>query len=376
MSITRSQIEAPAKHIIRRVIGVITYTIGGYFKLRIIASGSTTVKYYSAGGTRVAMRQGDTVTYLFGDHLGSTSVAFDDVTNATQSQGYTAFGEQRYSLGGNLPTDYEYTGQKEFAEIGLQFYNARWYDGALGRFTQADTIIPQPGNPMAWDRFAYSLNNPVKYTDPTGHFTEDQLRQWYGDNWKEEIQQRYSEDIVVLLMSDDCNLGDVISYQNNGNDYTALFAEDEDGNLVMWDLASGNQTTFDSIASSITGFYEGDSSGHYTLAENYGGDGLPESFEILPSELFNHDQFVQQHHEITGIELPTLGGAASLVGGTIVSIKTMTPVGWFFTALGALDLLEVDEVYTVRGIPDISSYPTLPPSAVIPGTVYSKTTTQ
>jgi len=39
----------------------------------------------------------------------------------------------------------------------------------LGRFAQADTIIPSPGNSQAWDRFAYANNNPVKYTDPSGH---------------------------------------------------------------------------------------------------------------------------------------------------------------------------------------------------------------
>ena len=42
-------------------------------------------------------------------------------------------------------------------------------DPALGRFTQADTIVPQPGNPQALNRYAYGLNNPVKYNDPTGH---------------------------------------------------------------------------------------------------------------------------------------------------------------------------------------------------------------
>ncbi|WP_343414166.1 hypothetical protein [Candidatus Amarolinea dominans] len=31
---------------------------------------------------------------------------------------------------------------------GLYFYNARYYDPALGRFTQADTLIPNPGNPQ------------------------------------------------------------------------------------------------------------------------------------------------------------------------------------------------------------------------------------
>lgn len=40
---------------------------------------------------------------------------------------------------------------------------------ALGRFAQADTLIPEPGNPMAWDHFSYALNNPVRLSDPSGH---------------------------------------------------------------------------------------------------------------------------------------------------------------------------------------------------------------
>ena len=35
---------------------------------------------------------------------------------------------------------------------GLYFYNARYYDPALGRFAQADTIVPQPGNPQSLNR--------------------------------------------------------------------------------------------------------------------------------------------------------------------------------------------------------------------------------
>jgi len=46
---------------------------------------------------------------------------------------------------------------------------ARWYDPALGRFIQADTIVPQPGNPLAWDRYAYGFNNPLYFIDPSGH---------------------------------------------------------------------------------------------------------------------------------------------------------------------------------------------------------------
>jgi hypothetical protein len=47
------------------------------------------------------------------------------------------------------------------------FYIARWYDPALGRFAQADTIVP--GGVQGWDRYAYANNSPIVYNDPTGH---------------------------------------------------------------------------------------------------------------------------------------------------------------------------------------------------------------
>jgi hypothetical protein len=40
----------------------------------------------------------------------------------------------------------------------------------LGRFISADTIVPSPGNPQSLNRYAYTQNNPLKYTDPSGHF--------------------------------------------------------------------------------------------------------------------------------------------------------------------------------------------------------------
>jgi len=81
---------------------------------------------------------------------------------------YTAFGETRGT--GSSTTDYRYTGQREEEEIGLYFYKARFYDPALCRFISADTIVPEPANAQAWDRFAYVKNNPVNATDPSGHF--------------------------------------------------------------------------------------------------------------------------------------------------------------------------------------------------------------
>jgi RHS repeat-associated protein len=55
--------------------------------------------------------------------------------------------------------------------FGLMDYNARMYDPYLGRFTSADSIVPQAVQGVqAWDRYAYVNNNPVNHNDPTGHY--------------------------------------------------------------------------------------------------------------------------------------------------------------------------------------------------------------
>ncbi|HSW57842.1 MAG TPA: RHS repeat-associated core domain-containing protein, partial [Dehalococcoidales bacterium] len=48
-------------------------------------------------------------------------------------------------------------------------YNARYYDPQIGRFISADTIVQSPANPQSFNRYSYCLNNPLKYTDPSGH---------------------------------------------------------------------------------------------------------------------------------------------------------------------------------------------------------------
>jgi RHS repeat-associated protein len=143
-----------------------TYFIGNYYEI----TGSEITKYYYAGSQRVAMRKNGNLNFILTDHLGSTSLVTDANGTVINETKYKAWGELRYSSGTN-PTDYTYTGQYSYTDdFGLMFYNARWYDSSLSRFAQADTIVPlQTQGVQAWDRYAYANNNPVSYTDPTGH---------------------------------------------------------------------------------------------------------------------------------------------------------------------------------------------------------------
>ena len=55
----------------------------------------------------------------------------------------------------------------------MYWYNSRWYDPYLARFNQPDTIIPDQYDPNSWDRYLYVAANPLRFTDPTGHYLDD-----------------------------------------------------------------------------------------------------------------------------------------------------------------------------------------------------------
>jgi RHS repeat-associated protein len=131
------------------------------------ASANSARKYYVFGGKRVAMRADGVVYYLHADHLGSTSLVTTGAGAVVARQLYLPYGTPRW-ITGTLPTDFTFTGQRVDA-TGLMFYRARYYSSSLGRFVSPDTIIPNPANPQLFNRYSYAGNNPVLYTDPTGH---------------------------------------------------------------------------------------------------------------------------------------------------------------------------------------------------------------
>jgi RHS repeat-associated protein len=110
----------------------------------------------------------DILNWVLSDYLGSTSTTANADGSLKSIIQYTAFGEIRLTQG-TTPTKYRYTGQLAQAELGLDYYVARWYDPLLSHFVQADTIIPELGDSQSWDRYSYVSNNPINLNDPSGH---------------------------------------------------------------------------------------------------------------------------------------------------------------------------------------------------------------
>ena len=123
--------------------------------------------YYYAGNQRIAMRAERQACLLLSDHLGSSSVVVNQAGIVEKRAYYLPWGGNR---GGSVTiTDYGYTGQMREGDI--YYYGARWYDPAIGRFMQADTIVPlQVQGTQAFDRYAYVNNNPILYRDENGHW--------------------------------------------------------------------------------------------------------------------------------------------------------------------------------------------------------------
>jgi RHS repeat-associated protein len=67
-------------------------------------------------------------------------------------------------------TNKGFTGHESIQEVGLIHMNGRVYDAVLARFISADPHIQAGSLSQSYNRYSYVMNNPLKYTDPTGYF--------------------------------------------------------------------------------------------------------------------------------------------------------------------------------------------------------------
>ncbi len=122
---------------------------------------------------------------------------------------------------GITPTKYRYreasckgTGQLAQAELGLDYYVARWYDPVTSHFTSADTIIPEPGRSQSWDRYAYVQNNPIIYSDPTGNKAceeDDDCRKTKSTEERmEEYKSKLKDYYEIEIVGDNWELAELI----------------------------------------------------------------------------------------------------------------------------------------------------------------------
>jgi RHS repeat-associated protein len=66
-------------------------------------------------------------------------------------------------------TERGYTGHEMLPEAELIHMNGRLYDPRIARFVSPDPFVQAPSLGQNYNRYSYVLNNPLRYTDPTGY---------------------------------------------------------------------------------------------------------------------------------------------------------------------------------------------------------------
>ena len=69
----------------------------------------------------------------------------------------------------------KFTGKERDTESRLDYFGARYFSGAGGRFTSADAPFADQHveNPQSWNLYVYSRNNPLRFIDPTGRCVQE-----------------------------------------------------------------------------------------------------------------------------------------------------------------------------------------------------------
>ena len=131
-------------------------------------------KYFFEGTQRIAKLNYSTgeVHYFLQDHLNSSSVTLDSSGELLERISYEPFGLPGSEGEFEDPTEYLYNDKRWEADYGFYDYGPRKMNPIMGRFIEADTIIPDPTDPQSYNPYSYTLNNPLKYVDPSGHAAE------------------------------------------------------------------------------------------------------------------------------------------------------------------------------------------------------------
>jgi RHS repeat-associated protein len=152
------------------------------------------------------------IHWLVTDHLGTPRMVFDQTGTlaSMKRHDYLPFGEELFAPTGGRgdPQGYavsdgvrqQFTSKERDVETGLDYFGARYYSGAQGRFTSPDeftggpdeyyefhnlaaqnpTFYADPTDPQSLNKYVYCYNNPLLYTDPDGH---QGVREWSSWAW-------------------------------------------------------------------------------------------------------------------------------------------------------------------------------------------------
>jgi RHS repeat-associated protein len=161
-----------------------TYDGDGRRVRKIENTNVTTIYVYNLSGQLVAeygapANDAGGTQYISADQLGSTRLVTDSGQAVVARYDSLPFGEQmpKTMNGRNADQRYgvqavnqKFTGKEHDNETGFEYFGARYYASAQGRFTSPDNIAySKSADPQTWNQYVYCRNGPLSRVDPDGH---------------------------------------------------------------------------------------------------------------------------------------------------------------------------------------------------------------
>jgi RHS repeat-associated protein len=195
-----------------------SYDGDGHRVKKVVGTGGsavTTVFVYNASGQMIAeyntpdqpVQGGGGTSYLTSDHLGSTRVVTNSTGVVKARHDYLPFGEEISANVSGRTTGMGYsvvdgvrqkfTQKERDSESGLDYFLARYYSSAQGKFVSADSVAGSTANPQSLNLYVYGYQNPLKFIDPTGHLPDLSGLVFFSP----EAYQQYQEDETLSAAS-------------------------------------------------------------------------------------------------------------------------------------------------------------------------------
>ena len=163
----------------KRTDGSVTFTYYyvGDKLTQVYINGIAVQLIYDANGGPLAVRYNGVMYYYVTNLQGDVTAILDTSGTAVVRYTYDAWGKilattgsMASSLGIHNPL--RYRGYVYDQETQLYYLQSRYYDPEIGRFINADdtAYLGADGTPLSYNLFAYCKNNPVSFSDPSGHF--------------------------------------------------------------------------------------------------------------------------------------------------------------------------------------------------------------
>ena len=119
-------------------------------------------------GERVGVDKSEESSYYLYDGRNSVTGILTENANLTNSYQYDPYGNLTSGTADGV-NYYGYNGESTNVKTGLQYLRARYYNAENGTFTTEDSDLGTTENPLTRNRYDYTTNNPLNYSDPTGN---------------------------------------------------------------------------------------------------------------------------------------------------------------------------------------------------------------